>query len=222
MPPRRCLSFVTAGVLALTVFPGGVALATTHGSGWVDEDGGIIEVGAEGGTRSEGRDSSRASGGARPVCQWEQVPDDHLLVRRRATTGQDVVLYFKTCPGRPREVVEVPVGGGRVSPVAAWERALELLVLPTHRIQVNPTEPVVHVETWLWLDDATWATREQTASAGGVTATVRASPRRVTWDMGNGDRVVCDGPGTPYDPSNPAEAQSTGCSYTYRHSCPWP
>lgn len=221
MPANRCLNFLTAGTLVVLLLPAPVARANSHRSGWVwvDDDGGTIEVGAEGGSKSEGRGSSETSGSdARPVCTWERVPDDHIIVKRRAATGQDVVLYFKTCPGQPRQVVEVSVGASAVNPTAAWERALELLALPTPHIGVNPSEPVVHVETWLWVDRGTWGTRTQTASAGGVTATVTATPSRVTWDMGNGDRVICEGPGNPYDPAKPARAQSTDCSYTYRHS----
>ena len=36
--------------------------------------------------------------------------------------------------------------------------------------------------------------------------------------MGNGDVVVCNDPGTPYDTSRPAAEQSTTCSYTYEHT----
>lgn len=45
-----------------------------------------------------------------------------------------------------------------------------------------------------------------------------ATPRRVIWEMGNGDTVTCAGPGTPYDPSRPSAQQTTDCAYTYRHS----
>ena len=36
--------------------------------------------------------------------------------------------------------------------------------------------------------------------------------------MGDGGQVVCDGPGTPYDSTIPAAAQSPSCTYTYTHS----
>jgi hypothetical protein len=76
----------------------------------------------------------------------------------------------------------------------------------------------VHVASWLWLDGDLWRSHSSSASAGGVTATVTATPTRTLWDMGNGETVVCDGPGTPYDPSRADAAQSTSCSYTYRNS----
>jgi len=84
---------------------------------------------------------------------------------------------------------------------------------------MNPSgDQVVHVESWLWVDDAIWRTHTKSVSAGGVTTTVTAAPTRVIWDLGNGDSVVCDGPGVPYDPSIPSDGQSTDCSYTYRHT----
>ena len=34
--------------------------------------------------------------------------------------------------------------------------------------------------------------------------------------MGDGTRVTCDGPGTPYDDTKPESAQSTDCSHLYQ------
>lgn len=50
-----------------------------------------------------------------------------------------------------------------------------------------------------------------------MTVTVQAEPVRVVWAMGDGGTVAC-GPGTPYDPSRTPDAQSSPCSYAYRHS----
>jgi hypothetical protein len=36
--------------------------------------------------------------------------------------------------------------------------------------------------------------------------------------MGDGNTIVCDGPGTPWDPNLPAAQQSPSCSYVYRRS----
>ena len=49
-----------------------------------------------------------------------------------------------------------------------------------------------------------WSPVSATASAGAVTVTATATPTSVRWDMGNGDVVVCDGPGTPYDSARTA------------------
>src|SRR4030095_12254838 len=61
-----------------------------------------------------------------------------------------------------------------------------------------------------------WAAQTATASVPGMSATVVARPARVVWDMGDGGRVVCRGPGTPYDPARPAH--EPGCGYMCRRS----
>lgn len=88
--------------------------------------------------------------------------------------------------------------------------------LPTPTTNPDPSRLLVHVETWLWVQD--WAPVTASASVPGVTVTVTATPERVTWAMGDGGRVVCDGPGTAYDRSRPEQDQSTDCAYTYRRS----
>lgn len=107
----------------------------------------------------------------------------------------------------------------RADPVMLRDRAVDRLALPVPQVGLNPPgDQVVQLESWLWVDEAIWRRHSRSVTAGGVTATVTAEPRRTVWEMGNGDVVVCDGPGTPYDPAAASEAQSTDCSYTYRHS----
>ncbi|MDQ3573310.1 MAG: hypothetical protein M3404_00015 [Actinomycetota bacterium] len=100
-------------------------------------------------------------------------------------------------------------------------QALNSLSLPAPEIRLNPIPPqdqLVNMATWMWLDEATWGPRSTTASVPGVTVTATARPERVVWDMGNGAQVVCQGPGVPYDVSQPEEAQRSDCTYTYRRS----
>jgi hypothetical protein len=91
--------------------------------------------------------------------------------------------------------------------------------LPSPQIETNPsTQAVVNLPTWLWLDQGAWNPESVSASVGTVTATATATPEQVQWTMGDGGSVVCNGPGTPYQPSVPAESQATNCSYTYSRS----
>ena len=79
------------------------------------------------------------------------------------------------------------------------------------------SEPTyVNMPTWLWLDSAYWVPIEATETAGLVTVTVRATPTRATWDMGEGTSVACDGPGLEWQVGLPEEA--TDCSHTYARS----
>jgi hypothetical protein len=113
-------------------------------------------------------------------------------------------------------------GGGEVvvvDPRALAERAAAALTLPAPVIRTSPAgEHIAQLPSWLWIAGDQWQPRSVAASAGPVTSTVTATPTRVTWDMGNGDRVDCDGPGRPYQQRFAGTPQATDCRYTYRHS----
>jgi hypothetical protein len=114
-------------------------------------------------------------------------------------------------------------GGGEeliaIDPRALAERAAAALDLPEPAIRMSPADDqVVRLASWLWIPSQQWEPRQVSASAGPVTSTVTATPVRLTWDMGNGDQVSCDGPGTPYRSAGATQVDTSGCQYTYRHS----
>ena len=93
------------------------------------------------------------------------------------------------------------------------------LQLPSPSMRFDPSgTSVVNLTTWLWVGAAIWHTYSVTASVGTVTATAVATPRSVTWSLGDGGAVTCAGPGQPFDPLQAAATQATSCSYTYRTS----
>ena len=101
-------------------------------------------------------------------------------------------------------------------PVVVAQQATKQLDLPSTGIEMAPptTSPqLVNVSTWLWLDPATWKPYTATASIAGVAATATATPQKVVWNMGDGNTVTCDGPGTPYDPSTPHA--TSACTYPW-------
>jgi hypothetical protein len=211
-------------LVLLTVAP---ARADGTGDAWTDGK----NVGA-GASTTDGDSTSRPAGGGRsskPVCTWVRLDPEHAAMADRmaengtgATRGDgNGVWYRKICNeagGSTATVVWVPE---RVDPRVLAERAADRVAIPAVQIGMNPRPEqgaVVNVETWLWVDASSWNSVTAQASAGNVVVTATASPRRVIWDMGNGDRVTCEGPGTAYDPSRPSSEQSTDCSYTYRKS----
>jgi hypothetical protein len=137
----------------------------------------------------------------------------------RQTTYQE---YLRDI-GRELARKEQP-GGTTIAPRPSQNtvlRARDRLTLPWPRIAMNPPvdwEQIVNFETWLWIDPATWNRRSARADAGSSWAEATAVPRSVVWDLGDGGRLTCPGPGTPYDQRRPAEGQATDCSYTYRRS----
>ena len=94
-----------------------------------------------------------------------------------------------------------------------------LLNPPPPRIHTSPRASsglLVHTPTWLWLSPSYWRTYTRMVSLPGLTVTMNATPTHVTWNMGNGERITCLGPGNPWLGGS-GEFGST-CSYTYRHS----
>ena len=74
--------------------------------------------------------------------------------------------------------------------------------------------------TWLWVQE--WDPVSKTATIPLLSATVSARPIRSTWDFGAGGKVICNGPGTPYDFRKAAANQSTDCSLTFTRAGTFP
>ncbi|MGW3946961.1 hypothetical protein ACWEBH_12585 [Micrococcus endophyticus] len=76
----------------------------------------------------------------------------------------------------------------------------------------------VGMPAWMWVanreEPAAWGPYTATESVDGLEVTATARPVHVTWDMGNGDQVVCQTAGTPYEKRFGRE-ESPSCGYTY-------
>ena len=104
----------------------------------------------------------------------------------------------------------------QVSPVVVAQQAVKQLGLSSPQVEMAPPDgspQLVGVATWLWIDPAAWRPLSASATAGPVTTTATATPTKVVWDMGDGQSVTCDGPGTPYSASDPSA--TTDCSYVW-------
>ena len=76
---------------------------------------------------------------------------------------------------------------------------------------------LVGMPNWMWVANPTpqtWGPDTASASAGGYTVTVTAKVAHVSWDMGDGQVIVCNGPGTPYRDSY-GKGSSPTCGHTY-------
>jgi hypothetical protein len=103
----------------------------------------------------------------------------------------------------------------------AAERAIEELRLgaPIIRMAPNPgTTGLVGLPVWMWTPTGptTWArpTPTKSASAGGITASANATATQIVWDMGDGNKVTCPNPGTPYTAARGGSMSPT-CGYKY-------
>ncbi|GAB2473221.1 hypothetical protein [Xylanimonas ulmi] len=79
---------------------------------------------------------------------------------------------------------------------------------------------IVGLPVWMWAANpgvSTTGPNTASASAGGITITATARMERITWDMGDGATVVCDGLGTPYE-DRFGKQPSPDCGHTYSTS----
>jgi hypothetical protein len=218
----------TAAVLASVLVPVSAFGAASGGEG-----GGTITVGAGDGGSSGGDPGSSAGGdgasgpGAIPwQCTYEKLVlnDDGGSVGGPTPGSWYSVTCVDTQTGASTTDTEwIPDQSTTTSPpVDPRSVALEAensLRLPAPVSHLNPASAsVVNLPTWLWVDAGIWHSYSVSASVGSVSATAVATPHSVEWSMGDGGAVVCDGPGTPFDPYIASSEQSTGCSYTYARS----
>lgn len=205
--------------------PGGAFGGDQEASGELLGDGSAEAVARDGGDLGDNREARRGGGNVvcrfyddatgEPVNPWDLSPELNglrVMVLRMCddvTTGEYVSINL---------IIIVP-------PLATPADARELAVmarsrlpLPLPEARMNPSgDQTVNLPTWLWVDN--WETQTRTATAGGVTSTVVATPIEQRWTFGSSaERKVCADAGTPYDMSRSASEQATDCSYTFRHS----
>lgn len=132
---------------------------------------------------------------------------------------------FLNPPGPPAPPSGPAPSGGAPSSTVPPRSAAQIArdtaqrtAIPLPGVRTSPpagADQLVNLPTWLWVED--WTPRRASATEGPLTVTVVATPRSVTWRMGDGSSVVC-GRGTPWDPALREEQQSTDCSHTYKRS----
>lgn len=118
-----------------------------------------------------------------------------------------------------------PNSGVGPTPRDVAQLAIQQMDLQAINIGITP-EPgsgsvgLVGMPVWMWADNPdshTFGPITQSASAGGITITATARVFRITWDMGDGSKVVCPTAGTPYR-SSYGNKSSPDCGHVYRKS----
>jgi hypothetical protein len=107
-------------------------------------------------------------------------------------------------------------------PVALIVESMDSFDLPEPEISSSPAAGsliLVTTPVWLWIDEAEWQPATAEAEVPGMSLSLTAVPRATRWEMGDGTEVVCEGPGTPYDPAtHAADAESPDCGHVYTRS----
>jgi hypothetical protein len=224
---HRPLNLFLAAAALLVVVPPPAAFAGASGYGWSDGVG----VGADAETqKSVEAPPVRSSGGSRPRCTYDLMGTSEVdIAEHMAKNGMGPsrgdgpgTWYWKNCIDdngmASATVTWIPQ---RTDPETVARRALRYTSLPDPAIGMSPPPErgaVVNVPQWLWVNSQAWNPTVATATIDGVTVTTMARPDRVVWNLGNGDEVICDGPGTPYDPARPEADQHSDCTYLFRQA----
>jgi len=144
-----------------------------------------------------------------PPNFWMRVPEGYFVGAYYCDGERATPLSFYP------EAEPLPV----VAPEDVRDLARTRIQPPPPVAATNPPheerEAVVHVPTWLWLEETYWQPLTQTDAEGAVVVRVEARPALATWSMGEGT-TTCEGPGVPWEPGRGED--ETYCSYTYTHS----
>jgi len=124
-----------------------------------------------------------------------------------------------TLPGVLVILVSTGTGAPQVTPQQLMIQAYGELRVPSLSPATAPPsghDGLVGLPEWFWVPSTAWHPRSITVRAGPVWARVTATPVGLTFEPGTDiSPVTCQGPGTAYNPSEPAASQHTHCSYTY-------
>jgi hypothetical protein len=181
-----------------------------------------------------------------PVCHWLPVPASTVrsstIVDATSQVG-DGANYFRlldggigrTLPnGRTEKGAKRYCDNGSVSDLT-WLAVTTLQDLingatisasrkiPVPQLAVNPAPEhggIVNFGMWLALGNPQPISVQ--AGIGNVWARTTAEITSTMWEMGNGDTVHCDGPGTPLTPDDPGwnDTAQGPCGYTYTEKPP--
>ncbi|MGC4865623.1 hypothetical protein ACLQ3B_09330 [Micromonospora sp. DT53] len=208
---------------------------------WDDEPGNPGGGGNDGGG---GDDGGGDGGGGSGTCQWDgrTVPcyDEVLgwfsssdgcyykLAEPQAEAPEGQQWYVKTCNGGAdvgnQTVVlldDPPAGfGAPPDPEELARRALASISLLPARLKVAPRKNIgpglVGLPVWMWATAGKnyFGPIYADESDRGLTVYIEAKVDQIVWDMGNGKKVTCYGPGTEYKATGArAGATSPDCGY---------
>lgn len=118
-----------------------------------------------------------------------------------------------------------PNSGAGPTPREVAQLAIKDMKLTAINIGIAPKAEdgsvgLVGMPVWMWAaepGELTWGPITASASAGGITVTATARVHKVTWDMGEGTKVTCTTPGTPYKAAF-GNKKSPDCGHVYTAS----
>ncbi|MER7167706.1 hypothetical protein ABT336_16760 [Micromonospora sp. NPDC000207] len=209
---------------------------------WDDDPGTPGDPGGGGDGDGGGDGGGSPGGGPAARCQWEgrEYPcHDSVLgsfnnadgcyyrvSEPQPTEVEGSLWYTVTCvddPGSQRQElrdVPPPGFGAPPDPEELARRALASISLREPNIAVAPRRGngpgLVGLPVWMWASRGPnyFGPISASASDRGLTVTITARVDRIVWNMGDGEKRTCLGPGTPYRADGPhAGGPSPDCGY---------
>lgn len=203
----------------------GTGTRPSTGGGGSSSGGGSSGGGSQGGGSSGGGSSGGGGSTEPPITNPVSCNSFEEFMNPAPGTQCGTNQPFLIPPGPPAAPSGPAPSGGAPSTTVPPRSAAQIArdtaqrtAIPLPAVRTSPpagADQLVNLPTWLWVED--WTPRRASATEGPLTVTVVATPRSVTWRMGDGSSVVC-GRGTPWDPYLREEQQSTACSHTYLRS----
>ncbi|MBX6749190.1 MAG: hypothetical protein IRY85_05865 [Micromonosporaceae bacterium] len=153
-------------------------------------------------------------------CWWRPAPEHKDPEGEGEQPGMWYRRYCISPHGSYWIFQWVPDGAApRLTPEQLARRALASVRLLPADIQMAPDPSgsgLVGLPVWMWttVNPNTWGPISATDSDAGLTVTITARAASIAWDMGDGHTVICDNPGTPYEPRFGNRTSPT-CGHVY-------
>ena len=219
-PPPACASMECTGTVESYDPPPDPAKQEGNGSGQGSQQ--PTRAGGPGGPDAQVGVGVTAPGPAAPRDQCE-VLECVGVDLGTGDSGADVTAVANPDPAPaadpPAPAAQPRARAPRPDPVAVARRSVANLSLKTVTPGSTPLEPgsisIVGVPTWMWAENANaLGTVTDTANVPGLSLTMTAKLTGVTWDMGDGTVVECEGAGTKWSPDL-GTGDSPTCGHTY-------
>ena len=228
---RRCISIAAVVVLLWGSAASGAGL---DGTEITETSSGLVVTAGTRGSLALSSEPGRPGSGPTVYCSWHnfavkfgqillkpigesvwpQADSTYLLNCWTDSPGESVDGYPKVTRYRGRGKIPGPA----VSSADAARFAVRRINFEPPVIRLSPPgRQLVGVPSWLAVTSRLHYD-QVSANAGPVWASVRASFRDVTWELGNGASRVCtQDVSVVWDPADP-QARTSRCAYTYTNS----
>jgi hypothetical protein len=168
-------------------------------------------------------------GGSNPdVCSYITLADAEsqflisaAVVAEYSNPPKGFIYLFQDCPDQYFGTGQILLfaDGGKLTTLDLAQQAYAELSPPTLAVGTAPPsgqDGLVGLPEWFWTDAADYSTLSRTVSLAGLSATVTARPGSLVINPGDGQASFsCPGPGTQYNPAEPAASQQSACTFLY-------